>query len=601
VPLWYWSWWQLSELDWESPEVQPLAEMLRKETRVIRFHLSNPLIQFQYMGCGTHTHGTAVVACLYGREEGNEGPDSFSFKQHDVDGLLLHMDEILRPVSYGSMWPISAIQAAPLIALCVSDCNKQLLLNSPTFLAHLVHGLLLESQHHRTGDADPTDFENVKATVQREYAKCLQQVSLFAPGRAAMLQDPDVMGALRELASGTEKCWSAEAQACACGALLALEGALVPMASTRSIDSGRQTAMADGSGTGDGWVMLSYCWAHQQLFVQLNSKLKAKGYRTWIDLEQMKGSTMDSMAAGVDGAAVVLFGVSLAYKESANCRLEANYAHESGVDMIPLMVEECYRPKGWLGLMLGTRLWYALYGLADDEMFNARVEQIAKEIGGRGKLTQPQSSSSSRKQASARTGALPEAIPPQSVTASQPQPQPQPEPLFDQSFSPSLHSSLDDRGIATNSAELSEALQLLQQEQAQAVTTAQLELERQIDAKVERLRAELTPPQPVAAFATGQVDSLQARLVSMHRAQLLTDDELYNLEDLLADAAEIMCSNIGCNGASSELITKQMLFASTDEVRQRLAPVAKLHKLIGVSQAMTTDESLARQVKRKFL
>ena len=39
----------------------------------------------------------------------------------------------------------------------------------------------------------------------------------------------------------------------------------------------------------------------------------------------MKGSTIDAMSDAVDNAEVMLFCVSLAYKESANCRLEANY------------------------------------------------------------------------------------------------------------------------------------------------------------------------------------------------------------------------------------------------------------------------------------
>ena len=34
----------------------------------------------------------------------------------------------------------------------------------------------------------------------------------------------------------------------------------------------------------------------------------------------------------------MLYGVSLAYKESSNCRLEANYAHQQELDMIPLMM-----------------------------------------------------------------------------------------------------------------------------------------------------------------------------------------------------------------------------------------------------------------------
>ena len=29
------------------------------------------------------------------------------------------------------------------------------------------------------------------------------------------------------------------------------------------------------------------------------------------------------------------------------CRLEANYAHQQELDMIPLMMQENYRPQGW--------------------------------------------------------------------------------------------------------------------------------------------------------------------------------------------------------------------------------------------------------------
>ena len=57
------------------------------------------------------------------------------------------------------------------------------------------------------------------------------------------------------------------------------------------------------------------------------------------------------MSDAVDNAAVMLYAVSEKYKESGNCRLEANYAHQQDVDMIPLMVQEEYRAKGWLGLV----------------------------------------------------------------------------------------------------------------------------------------------------------------------------------------------------------------------------------------------------------
>ena len=70
----------------------------------------------------------------------------------------------------------------------------------------------------------------------------------------------------------------------------------------------------------------------------------------------MKGSTVDAMGDAVDTAEVMLFCVSLEYKESANCRLECQYGHQQGVAMVPLLMEKGYRPTGWLGLLLGARV-----------------------------------------------------------------------------------------------------------------------------------------------------------------------------------------------------------------------------------------------------
>ena len=93
--------------------------------------------------------------------------------------------------------------------------------------------------------------------------------------------------------------------------------------------------------------MLSYQWDVQSTLQRLNESLIARGYATWFDLLNMKGSTMDAMSDAIEGADVMLYGVSLAYKESANCRLEANYAHQQELDMIPLMMQQDYKPQGW--------------------------------------------------------------------------------------------------------------------------------------------------------------------------------------------------------------------------------------------------------------
>ena len=32
---------------------------------------------------------------------------------------------------------------------------------------------------------------------------------------------------------------------------------------------------------------------------------------------------------------------------TSQCRLEANYAHQQELDMIPLMMQKDYKPQGW--------------------------------------------------------------------------------------------------------------------------------------------------------------------------------------------------------------------------------------------------------------
>ena len=55
--------------------------------------------------------------------------------------------------------------------------------------------------------------------------------------------------------------------------------------------------------------------------------------------------------------------------------------------MVPLMMEEGYRPTGWLGLILGTRLWYPFYGFAieTDAGFTQQMDTVVRDIGDRGK------------------------------------------------------------------------------------------------------------------------------------------------------------------------------------------------------------------------
>ena len=97
---------------------------------------------------------------------------------------------------------------------------------------------------------------------------------------------------------------------------------------------------------------------------RIHAALVQRGYSMWIDVEQMKGSTVDAMSLAVEDAEVVLIGVSRAYKESTNCRLEAQYAMQREVETVPLMLVDGYQADGWLGMLIGTRMWYGFYGAA---------------------------------------------------------------------------------------------------------------------------------------------------------------------------------------------------------------------------------------------
>ena len=77
------------------------------------------------------------------------------------------------------------------------------------------------------------------------------------------------------------------------------------------------------------------------------AELKRRKYKVWFDLENMKGSVMDAMSEAVEGAELMLYGVSEKYKESANCRLELNYGVQEEVDLVPLMMQKAYKAKGW--------------------------------------------------------------------------------------------------------------------------------------------------------------------------------------------------------------------------------------------------------------
>ena len=142
--------------------------------------------------------------------------------------------------------------------------------------------------------------QDLKAWCQQHHCEALAQLAVHEGSREALLREGSVVPALETVAT---RGLTEAARELAATALSALSDKKLTMAVE-----------------GQKHVMLSYQWDAQSAIVRLNDSLITRGYVTWFDLTNMKGSTMDAMSDAIEGAEVMLYGVSLAYKESANVR-----------------------------------------------------------------------------------------------------------------------------------------------------------------------------------------------------------------------------------------------------------------------------------------
>ena len=101
--------------------------------------------------------------------------------------------------------------------------------------------------------------------------------------------------------------------------------------------------------------------------------------------------------------------------------------------------------------------------------------------------------------------------------------------------------------------------------------------------QVERLQGQLMAPQEV--LSAQQIEAVTARLEALHSAQLLSDDELFRLEDHIADFHEAF--------AACGAVTMQIVNTSP--------AMGKAHRLVALSEGMPRDSMFSRQLRRKFV
>ncbi len=86
------------------------------------------------------------------------------------------------------------------------------------------------------------------------------------------------------------------------------------------------------------------------------------------------------MAEAVENASVFLMCVSEKYYLSPNCRLEAEYAVKLQKPIIPLIMQADYNPLGWLGIIIGGKIYYKFGGSKQsfDQTFNQMLKEVSR-------------------------------------------------------------------------------------------------------------------------------------------------------------------------------------------------------------------------------
>ncbi|KAK6476774.1 hypothetical protein HHUSO_G23263 [Huso huso] len=196
--------------------------------------------------------------------------------------------------------------------------------------------------------------------------KVVWQLAFHQTTREKLKENSDLMKLLEELSKDSDSGVSNTAQ----GARWVIEKQAEEKSKTKRESSQPETT---------GHVMISYQWENQKVMLEVNKRLQSVGIKVWMDVEHMAGSTLQAMAEAVEKAYVVVICISPKYKESPNCRTEAEYSFQLRKEMIPLMMQRNYKPDGWLGAVLGTKLWV---DFTQKSIFEESMNQLIKLIGG---------------------------------------------------------------------------------------------------------------------------------------------------------------------------------------------------------------------------
>ena len=223
-------------------------------------------------------------------------------KEDVLNFMVELLDDTLEQSNRRSLGYSSTELAEGLIQIAANDSNKRL-------LAELGVIPVLKKMLHSANNEQE----------QASAAKALYVLSFNEQNRKEIETESETMEILHRLSKSENQ----QVKNIAEGTLWELEGK-----HKRAKKAAEGTAPASQQSSGGMHVMISYQWDVQKTMIDVKNHLQAAGYTVWMDIERMEGSTLEAMAKAVENASVVLIGVSQKYKDSPNCRSEAEYTYQ---------------------------------------------------------------------------------------------------------------------------------------------------------------------------------------------------------------------------------------------------------------------------------
>ncbi|CAK8677980.1 unnamed protein product [Clavelina lepadiformis] len=204
--------------------------------------------------------------------------------------------------------------------------------------------------------------EKCRAEEHNVATHCIWTLSFHPSNRENIREEPGLLEAVHRILQNKD---SEPGTKCSCDGIVFLIEGVEPKLRDAEVEQKH-----------DMHIMISYQWDVQATILQLRDNLRERGYKIWIDVDQVQGSILTEMASAVENAIVVIVAMTENYKNSNPCRTEAEYAYKLSKPIVPLLLQPHYKPDGWLGALLGMQLYVDLSNSEIVEQKFADVDRL---------------------------------------------------------------------------------------------------------------------------------------------------------------------------------------------------------------------------------